>query len=370
MQNIRAGAALLASYEKQYNHGVLPPALNLPGWTVGVARYAEASETKVAQVFADDVFTTIRTGQSVTTQDGQTLSLPARPWAYDDPNGAKRLGLVSVVPPADPVHDPALLSAPECPADLDCSYSPDGFFQLDPNDKSNYGGHDPANRPATTDVRYITLHDNEETNDGTLWLFHDPSYQASANYEVRSEDGHVTQMMPTKDIAWDSANESFYQHSIGIEQEGYALDGATWYSEQMYHSTAALVRYLAAKYDIPLDRQHILGHDNIPGSSNGRIATQHWDPGPYWNWSHFMDLLGAPIHPDAPPTSNVVAINPVFQLNQKVVSGCQNIQDITPFPGPYHGAEWPNLSGPCPGELLHQHAEAADELRVAAYRAQ
>ena len=348
VQNIRAGAALLASYEKQYNHGALPPATDLTGWTVGVARYAEASETKVAQVFADDVFTTIRTGQSTTAQDGQTLSLAAQPWAHDDPGAAKRLGLVSVVPPADPVHDPARLSAPECPADLGCSYSPDGFFQLDPNDKSNYGGHDPANRPATTDIRYITLHDNEESNDGTLWLFHDPSYGASANYEVRSEDGHVTQMMPTKDIAWDSANESFYQHSIGIEQEGYALDGAAWYSEQMYHSTAALVRYLAAKYDIPLDRQHILGHDNIPGVSESRIATQHWDPGPYWNWSHFMDLLGAPVHPDAPPTSNVVAVDPVFQLNQKAVSGCQNIQDITPFPGPYHGAEWPNLGGPCP----------------------
>ncbi|MBW8804569.1 MAG: N-acetylmuramoyl-L-alanine amidase [Catenulisporales bacterium] len=347
-QNIRAGAALLASYEKQYNHGILPPTRDLPGWTVAVARYSEATETKIAQVFADDVYATIRTGQTVTTQDGQTLSLPSRPWVFDQTNAAARLGLVSVVPPADPVHDPAQLTAPECPADISCSYSPNGYYQLDPNDASSYGAHDPANRPATTDIRYITLHDNEETNDGTLWLFHDPSYFASAHYEVRSEDGHVTQMMPTKDIAWDSANESFYQHSIGIEQEGYALTGATWYSEAMYRSTAALVRYLAAKYGIPLDRQHILGHDDIPGSSNTRIPTQHWDPGPYWNWSHFMDLLGAPIRPDAPPTSNVIAVNPVFQLNQQVVSGCMNIQDLTPFPGPYHGAEWPNLNGPCP----------------------
>jgi N-acetyl-anhydromuramyl-L-alanine amidase AmpD len=348
VQNIRAGAALLASYEKQFNHGALPPALDLIGWTVGVARYAQASEAKPAQVFADDVFATMRTGKTLTTQDGQNLALPSVFYAFGDPTAASRLGLVSVVPPADPIHDPAQLTSPECPANLSCSYSPDGYFQLDPSDKSNYGGHDPANRPVTTDVRYITIHDNEESNDGTLWLFHDPSYQASANYEVRSEDGHVTQMMPTKDIAWDSANESFYQHSVGIEQEGYAIDGATWYSEAMYHSTASLVRYLAAKYNIPLDRQHILGHDNIPGSSNGRIATQHWDPGPYWNWSHFMDLVGAPTHPTAPPSSNVVTINPIFQLNQAVVSGCQNIQDLTPFPGPYHGAEWPNLNGPCP----------------------
>ena len=146
VQNIRAGAALLASYEKQYNHGVLPPAADLPGWTVAVARYSEASETKVAQVFADDVYATIRAGRSITTQDGQTLSLPPQPWAYDQGNGAKRLGLVSVVPPADPVHDPAQLTKPECPADISCSYSPDGFYQLDANDKSNYGDHDPASR--------------------------------------------------------------------------------------------------------------------------------------------------------------------------------------------------------------------------------
>jgi N-acetyl-anhydromuramyl-L-alanine amidase AmpD len=337
VQNIRAGAALLASYEKQYDDGRLPA--DLGSWGVGVARYAESTETKVAQVFADDVYTTMRTGQTATTQDGQTISLAPQPWAFVDPNAAAKLGLVSVVPPADPVHDPAQLTTPECPAALACTYSPDGFFQYDPNDKSAYGGHDPATRPVSTDIRYISLHDNEETNDGTLWIFHDPVEFASAHYEVRSQDGHVTQMMPTKDIAWDTGNESFYQHSVGIEQEGYAIDGATWYSEAMYRSTASLVRYLAAKYGIPLDRQHILGHDNIPGSSNYGVSRQHWDPGPYWDWSHFMDLLGAPIHPTAAPSSNVVTINPVFQLNQQVLSGCQNSQSLTPFPGPYHGSD-------------------------------
>src|SRR5947209_1027586 len=96
-----AGAALLASYEKQYNHGVLPPAPDLIGWTVAVARYAQSTETKIAQVFADDVFATIRTGEASTTQDGQNLSLPSVPYAFDDPAAARRLGLVSVVPPAD-----------------------------------------------------------------------------------------------------------------------------------------------------------------------------------------------------------------------------------------------------------------------------
>ena len=78
-------------------------------------------------------------------------------------------------------------------------------------------------------------------------------------------------MMPVGDIAWDTGNESFYQHSIGIEQEGFAIDGHTWYTGAMYQATAKLVKYLAKRFGIPLDRAHILGHDNIPGGSEHAI---------------------------------------------------------------------------------------------------
>ena len=101
--------------------------------------------------------------------------------------------------------------------------------------------------------------------------------------------------MPDQDIAWDTRNPAFYQHSIGIEQEGFAIDGAAWYTPQLYHATATLVRWLARKYHIPRTRAHILGHDNVPGENcDTCIAGQHWDPGPYWNWSRFMSLIGAP----------------------------------------------------------------------------
>lgn len=54
-------------------------------------------------------------------------------------------------------------------------------------------------------------------------------------------------------------------HSLGIEHEGVLVDGARWYTEEMYQASARLVRYLAARYRIPLDREHILGHDELPG---------------------------------------------------------------------------------------------------------
>ena len=63
----------------------------------------------------------------------------------------------------------------------------------------------------------------------------------------------------------------------------------------MYESSARLVKYLAHEYDIPLDRAHIIGHDQVPGILPGYVAGMHWDPGPYWDWEHYFHLLGAPI---------------------------------------------------------------------------
>ena len=344
--NIQAGAALLASYEKRYNGGQLPA--GAPAWYPGIARYSQSAQPLEAQTFADNVYAAIRSGAESTTTDGQHLLLPPDPGVFPDRSSITRLRLADVtIPPADPVHDPPSLPAPQCPAGLQCIYSPDGYWQ-DSSSKTDYGDHDIAHRPYGLPIRYVTLHDNEETADTTLWLFHDPSYIASASYEVTSA-GQVIQLQPVADIAWDTANESFYQHSVGIEQEGFALYGHTWYTGAMYRATAELTRYLAARFHIPLDRGHILGHDSVPCGSDSCIASQHWDPGPYWDWAKFMALAGSPVRATAPPASDVVTIDPDYAVNKQVVTGCPSIQDLTPYPGPYHGAQWPALvTANCP----------------------
>ena len=94
-------------------------------------------------------------------------------------------------------------------------------------------------------------------------------------------------------------------HSIGIEHEGFADQGGTWFTESMYRNSASLVRYLAEEYDVPLDRAHIIGHDQVPGVNAAGVRGMHWDPGPYWNWEHYMSLLGAPIVADRRGRSDV-----------------------------------------------------------------
>ncbi|MYS23859.1 N-acetylmuramoyl-L-alanine amidase [Streptomyces sp. DvalAA-14] len=342
-QNIRGGAALLASYARGYGHGRLPRTVD--GWYAAAARYSQATEDKVAQVFADEVWSTLRAGAARTTQDGQQITLAPLAGLHPDRGDVRKLGLTEVTPPQG-------TQKPECPKSLGCDFIPAAYTLLDPSNLADYGSHDLADRPNDLQIRYITLHSTDETYDGTLDLFRDPTYAAGAHYVVRSQDGQVTQLTPTKDIAWDSANRSFYQHSIGIEQEAWATHGATWFSEPLYRSTAALVKYLAAKYDIPLDRAHILGHDNVPGSSESGVATQHWDPGPGWDWEHFFDLLGAPIHATAKQGSDVVAIKPGFAANPQTTTYCDDVQGYKQFPGPYQSFDCPVTSADAPSSFV------------------
>ncbi len=112
---------------------------------------------------------------------------------------------------------------------------------------------------------------------------------------MRSSDGAVTQMVSDKDIAFGDGNYDSNLHSIQIEHEGFTALGADLVHDATYQQTAKLVTYLAAKYDVPLDRQHILGHDNVPGRGRPTSPGMHWDTGTAWDWTRFMRLVGAPI---------------------------------------------------------------------------
>ena len=51
----------------------------------------------------------------------------------------------------------------------------------------------------------------------------------------------------------------------------------------------------------------------------------HWDPGPYFDWSHFMALVGAPITPSGGDgTERIVTIDPVFATNTPSLTGCDD----------------------------------------------
>ncbi|MER6567729.1 N-acetylmuramoyl-L-alanine amidase [Streptomyces sp. NPDC001093] len=323
-QSVRGGAALLARYEKEAT-GALPA--DPAQWYPAVERFSQSPDSAGAAQFARRVYAHIRSGLSRTTADGQQVTVSAQPtlrpritsagyrpadyWTQ----GGSTTGYATAgyAVPADGTTTPT----PECPSGLVCNFVAAAYAQNDPNDKSNYGNYDIANRPADGDtIRNIVIHDTESDYATAVSQFQDPTGYASAHYVIRSSDGLVTQMVPDADIAWHSGNKYVNMHSIGIEHEGYAISGASWYTESEYESSAALVKYLAAKYGIPLDREHIFGHDNVPGPLDAYVAGMHWDPGPFWDWTHYLQLLGAPIgsNPVGDPlqTGELVTITPPF----------------------------------------------------------
>ncbi|MGH3763045.1 N-acetylmuramoyl-L-alanine amidase [Actinophytocola sp.] len=302
VQNIRGGAALLADHQRDLGIRSSDPA----DWYGAVARYSGATDTATAAAFADEVFATMAQGVARVTDDGQAVRLAARPNLEPDTAQLDRLGLRQTNR-----HET------ECPRSLGCEWIPAPYEEFG----DDYGNHDLANRPESQEIDYIIIHDTEASWETTLDLVQDPTY-VSWQYSLRSADGHVAQHVKAKDVAWQAGNWYVNSKSIGLEHEGFAAN-PTWYTEAMYRSSAKLVRYLADKHDVPLDRAHVLGHDNVSGTIPSTVRGMHWDPGPYWDWAHYFDLLGAPFRGTGTPASGLVTIRPDYARHKPAFTGCE-----------------------------------------------
>ncbi|WP_037853952.1 N-acetylmuramoyl-L-alanine amidase [Streptomyces sp. NRRL S-340] len=302
--NIAGGAALLAAAQKRLGE---PLSADPAEWYGAVARFSGADDSATAAAYANDVYDVIRSGERRTTDAGQRVVLAARPRLAPDTAQLARTGL-------------AHLSAAgtQCPASVSCEWVPAPYQQFGTDD---YGNHDLGDRPDSQRVRYIVIHDTEGRWDGVLNLVQDPTY-VSWNYTLRSTDGHIAQHVRGEDVAWHAGNWYVNAASVGLEHEGFLAEPDAWYSEAMYRSSARLVKYLARKYGIPLDRQHILGHDTVPGPTTGTIPGMHTDPGPYWDWRHYFELLGRPFEPTAGRNGGLVTIRPDYAANQVEYTGC------------------------------------------------
>ncbi|MGA5421763.1 N-acetylmuramoyl-L-alanine amidase [Streptomyces lavendulocolor] len=310
--NIRGGAALLAAAQRELGH----PASADPGdWYGAVARYSGADDTATATTYANDVYDVIRAGERRVTDGGQVVVLPADPDVVPDRKQVAGLGLRA---PAS--------EGTECPRTVACEWIPAPYEEFGEGD---YGNHDKAERPASQGIDYIVIHDTEATWDVTLKLVQDPRY-VSWHYSLRSSDGHIAQHVPLKDVGWHAGNWYVNARSVGLEHEGFLVAPDAWYTEAMYRTSARLVRYLAERYGVPLDRQHVLGHDNVPGPTAGTVRGMHTDPGPYWDWAHYFALLGRPFTPAAGPRADVVTIRPRYAAHQPLYTGCAKPAEACP----------------------------------------
>lgn len=143
----------------------------------------------------------------------------------------------------------------------------------------------------TRDSRYkidrIVIHTMEGSFKGTIsWFQKEGRSVPTAAHFCISKTGEVVQMVLEKDKCLHAGSKTqagWNDRSIGIEHEDWAHDN-TPPPEAMLAASATLVADICKRRGIPVDRQHIVGHGEIPGVT-------HTDPGPLWPWEHYMDLI-------------------------------------------------------------------------------
>jgi MYXO-CTERM domain-containing protein len=290
--NARGGAAILraeldrmlAAYPDLHEE-------QLGDWYQPVMRLAGSDDARLSDAYAAQVYRLLREGLSA-----QAAAGPVRIVAQEFTLSGKAIW-------------------GELSQDLSGEYCPSGAcVAFVPASTSNYA----ASRGVA--VTTVVIHDMEGSYSSAMSWFQNPSAQASAHYLIRSSDGQITQMVHDADTAWHSGNSSVNHQSVGIEHEGFAHDGATWFTEAMYKSSAALTRWLTDTYGIPRDRAHIIGHYEVPDASHTTGgdpahpgwyggANHHHDPcdtwkgdatwhnvtACYWDWTHYMDLVNGTV---------------------------------------------------------------------------
>jgi hypothetical protein len=229
--NIRGGAAVLAGIV-----GEDKPS-ELDGWYEAVGEYGGG------ELYAQEVFETLKSGASATISTGERLTLASQD-----------------------VEVPLLYTAQS----LDYARA-----AWRPAHRGNYTQR---NRGAAK-IDFIVIHIAQGSYSGTISWFQDPRANASAHYVV-GRGGQVAQCVRNEDVAWHAGNWTYNTKSIGIEHAGFA--GAKW-PASMYRSSARLSARLCKRFNIPVDH-HIIRHRSVPG-----VATRC--PGRRYNRRRYLRLV-------------------------------------------------------------------------------
>lgn len=135
----------------------------------------------------------------------------------------------------------------------------------------------------------IVLHIMAGSLSGTDSWFSNPVSQVSSHFGV-GFNGEVHQYVKGEDTAWGNGivnlpNYKLYKpgvnpnlYTVSIEHEGYDLTAAP---ENQLKATVELIQFLSKTYNIPIDRDHIIGHyqidltrkPNCPSVNKGIIDT-------------------------------------------------------------------------------------------------
>lgn len=159
-----------------------------------------------------------------------------------------------------------------------------------------------SSRPSSYPISYMIIHKAEGSASGSAAWMQNCSSGVSAHYNIDNNNGYCYQSLREKDVGWHAANWSTNCRSIGIEHGGYTARNDN--SAAMYAKSALVTKHAIAYYGLPYDRNHIIGHIQVPGAT-------HTDPGSYWDWNYYMSVC----NPNPAPSIQAY-VPPVFANDQ------------------------------------------------------
>ena len=273
-QNIRAAAALLAKLSKE--RGLKKGVAKIEDYKDVLAKFSGIPQPEIAQIFAYDVYKVLSTGF-----EGFGIKIE------------KREIDMSIFP--DDLFERANLKIVK-PDEINSEDYPPAVWDPSPNYTEN--------RLYTT---RIVIHVTQGSFAGSVSWLKNPASNASAHYVIRSSDGYIVQLVREKDKAWHA--RCWNNFTLGIEHEGYIEDPNRWFTPVMYLESAKLVRNMVNRWTIPVDSNHIIGHNfwqqpqwpvvrqewdfatYDPISTYPTSCNNHTDPGSGWNWSYYLSLI-------------------------------------------------------------------------------
>ena len=148
-----------------------------------------------------------------------------------------------------------------------------------PATTANYTASD---RPSSYPVQLVVIHVTQETFADTIAHLPGPGPRRCPRTTWSAPPTAIAQCVREHDIAWHAGNWDYNTRSIGIEHEGW-VDQPSYFTDALYDTPRRSPRRSATKYGIPKDRNHIIGHNEVPGAD-------HTDPGP-WDWVRYIRLV-------------------------------------------------------------------------------
>ena len=151
-----------------------------------------------------------------------------------------------------------------------------------------------------TQIDLIILHTTEGSFDSALtWLrgsaAGSSNRDSSSHYLVAADGSRIAQLVREADTAWAAGNLTYNRRAINIEQEGFAGRGA--FSDGLYQVAGRLTGRIARRHGIPLDRDHVIGHMDVPDPQDPSLlggASHHRDPGPAYNFGRLLRAADEP----------------------------------------------------------------------------